>query len=345
MPDGATGSVEPGYLGLVADDRDTNGQGVLLKEVFPDAPAALGGLQKEDLITSVNGQQVQTAKDMMTIMQPLGAGAKVKFDIQRQGAAQTVEVTLGRRPPPDQRRYQNFGRLPDDNASGGASGAMPSGSSSVSGSSIGVPAMSAPSTSSRGAPLPPQRQSPQRTGTPMPRDAISGPRLGLSTMAVTEQDRQRLRLQSTAGAHVVGRAVNSPAEKANIPLDAIITAVNGRAVNSPDDLSALVLREAGKGNIELTYLYNGYALRATIALNTSGGSPTAGAAAGSAGAPSSTFVPRNPGMTSPAMPPAGNDRYAPNATTDAQRIEALERRVQELEQKVRSLEERLRPGA
>jgi hypothetical protein len=340
----AAGS-EPGYLGMVADDRQEHGEGIRVKDVDPDSPAAKGGLQAEDLITAINGQAMHSMDDMKNVLGGLPAGTQLKFQVQRQGAAQNVDVTLGQRPPPDQRRFQQFGRIPEsaaneDGQAGG--GGMPPGGQYPQGSASGAGGMNAP-----------------RMGTGSASGAAGRPLLGVRTLPVTPEDQMRLGLNSTAGAHVVARTLGSPAEKAKIPLDAVITAVNGTMVDSPNGLSALLGQSGVGSQVELTYMYNGKPLSVRLTLASTTGSVTSNGA-----------QPTPPGVPQPPMPMADSQRQfgsqpgavdigragdassrpvpgpprpldAQPQSSDAQRINALERRVQELEQKVQELQQRL----
>ncbi len=312
------GSAEPGYLGMVADDRQDAGKGVRLVEVDDDSPAAHAGLERGDMVTAVNGQPVHSLDDFAAILRPQPAGAKVSFDFERQNAAQHVDLVLGRRPPPDQRRFKDFGRLPD---------------------------------------APPEEEMPgpnNQPATPAPsggtdlRTAVnSGPKLGLRTVAVTDATRLRLGLSSTAGALVVARTVGSPAEKANIPLDSVITAFNGMAVKSPNDLASLVSRAPDVGTIDLAYVYNGRGFQTKLVLgrttaatsprnSMTGGTPRNDVSPSTA----ANTVTRSPAVLPPQVPPRSS---TPN-TSDAARIEALERRVHELEQRIQELEGRSQRG-
>jgi membrane-associated protease RseP (regulator of RpoE activity) len=336
-PDSSQANTEPGYLGMVADDRQESGHGIRVKDVDPESPAAKGGLQADDLITAINGHPAHSMDDMRNMLGSLSAGAQLKFQIERQGAAQTVDVTLGRRPPADQRRFQNFGRIPNQPEGQDAAGQMPNGQyqpdPSAQPGGVGASRMGAGSAGTSGRPL-----------------------LGVRTLPVTPQDQMRLGLSSTAGAHVVARTLGSPAEKANIPLDSVITAINGAAVDSPNQLSALLARTGAGSEVELTYMYNGRPMSAKIMLasasNTMGGSNSPSALpqppmpminsqreyGGSGGA---ADIARSADM--PPRPNGGQPRPfdIPPQSSDAQRIEALERHVQELEQKVQELQQRL----
>jgi hypothetical protein len=315
--------VEPGYLGMVADDREENGYGIRVQDVDLDSPAAKAGLQTNDLITAVNGQNIRSAEELSDMLRPLQAGAKISFQIERQSASQTVDVTLGQRPPPEQRRFQSFGHLPE-----GPTGDEP-------------------------AQMPPATPTPTPTGE-MPAPAISNaslprPLLGVRTMPVTDQDRVRLRLPATAGAHVMDRTPGSPAVRANIPVDAVITALDGAPVGSPNDLSVLLSRAGAGKEVDLTYVYNGNQVQTKVILGFDAASRDTGRSAGGGYPAPSPSLSSSPNVPPPAPTPSGN-QSPPNSTppqyrsvprsADAQRIDAMDQRIQQLEQRVQELESR-----
>jgi S1-C subfamily serine protease len=88
---------EPGYLGLVADDRQDQGRGVRIVNVTAGGPAASAGLRVGDLITAIAGQNVRSMDDMARGLAGQLAGAKIAITVDRAGATQQFEATLGRR--------------------------------------------------------------------------------------------------------------------------------------------------------------------------------------------------------------------------------------------------------
>lgn len=104
---------EPGYLGVIADDRNTNGQGVKVIEVVPGGPGERAGLRKDDLIMAIEGQRVASMADMGKYLVNSLAGQRLQFDIVRDRQAQRLLVIMGRRPPPEERRFQDFGKIPE----------------------------------------------------------------------------------------------------------------------------------------------------------------------------------------------------------------------------------------
>lgn len=103
---------EPGYLGIVADDRLDMGQGIRVVEALADSPAAEGNLQAGDVIGRVDGHEVRSLADMAAVLQHAKADQEVRFEVRRDGQLVEVTVTLGQRPPPEKRRFQNFGPIP-----------------------------------------------------------------------------------------------------------------------------------------------------------------------------------------------------------------------------------------
>jgi hypothetical protein len=94
----ARGNVEPGYLGVLADDQKDRGRGVRLTEIYRGSPAEKGGLRQEDLVTAVAGVRVRQMTDMADILSTFGPGQSIEFDVLREGKQQKVQVVLGPRP-------------------------------------------------------------------------------------------------------------------------------------------------------------------------------------------------------------------------------------------------------
>lgn len=313
--------VEPGYLGVVADDREENGHGVRIQDIDPESPAAKAGLQTSDLITAVNGQTIRSAEELSNLLRPLQAGTKISFQIERQSGSQTVDVTLGQRPPPEQRRFQNFGHLPE-------------------GPAADEPAQIPPATPTPTGGMP----APALSNASLPR-----PLLGVRTMPVTDQDRVRLRLPSAAGAHVMDRTPGSPAARANIPVDAVITALDGAPVGTPTDLSMLLARAGSGKEVELTYVYNGNQVQTKVTLGFDAASRDIGRTAVNGYPAPSPSLSSSPNVPPPAPTPGGN-QSPPNSTppqyrsvprsADSQRIDAMDQRIQQLERRVQELESR-----
>nr|BAL59169.1 protease Do [Candidatus Acetothermum autotrophicum] len=71
--------------------------GVLIADVRPDGPS-YGILQRGDIVLSVDGKPVKRVVELQQEIMYRPVGSRVQLEIVRNGARQTVEVTLGERP-------------------------------------------------------------------------------------------------------------------------------------------------------------------------------------------------------------------------------------------------------
>lgn len=103
----ANGSVTRGWLGIslapvtsdIAEALDlSNDDGVLVSEVIDGTPAAKGGLEDGDVITALDGVEVNGPNDLSRRIANLPPGRKVKVNLVRDGSNRTVNITLEKRP-------------------------------------------------------------------------------------------------------------------------------------------------------------------------------------------------------------------------------------------------------
>lgn len=97
---------KPGFLGVEtrsidADARETLGldadQGVLVQRVVEDSAAEKAGLQRNDLIVSVNGKSIGTPDALGEAVRAIGAGQTANLSLIRKGNRMNLEVVLGGR--------------------------------------------------------------------------------------------------------------------------------------------------------------------------------------------------------------------------------------------------------
>lgn len=101
-----SGQVTRGWLGVAiqnlsreladyygAGDR----KGVLVTEVFPDDPADRAGIRSGDIILEVNGQRVETSRDLTRLIAELAVGQKVGIKVLREGREKTFRVKIAKR--------------------------------------------------------------------------------------------------------------------------------------------------------------------------------------------------------------------------------------------------------
>ncbi|MFO0982950.1 MAG: PDZ domain-containing protein, partial [Planctomycetota bacterium] len=80
------------FLGVILGSDDA---APTLQSVVQDGPAAHAGLKSGDRVLAIDGQSVATTADLRAVLRTHGAGDKLTFQVERDGAAQTVAVTLG----------------------------------------------------------------------------------------------------------------------------------------------------------------------------------------------------------------------------------------------------------
>jgi len=107
------GTVERGWLGVVFDELTPDlakrlevpgPSGVLVRDVLPGQPAAAAGLQPGDVIVVWNGKEVADRDELQQMVAGTPIGSKVTAVVVRDGQRTTLEVTVGRRPSPDELR-------------------------------------------------------------------------------------------------------------------------------------------------------------------------------------------------------------------------------------------------
>ena len=102
----SNGKVERGWLGVGIQDLTDElaeyyglegKKGVLVTQVYPGDPADKAGIRTKDIITSVDGKPVDSAKDLLRIIANAKAGRKTAITLLRDGESNTVSVTLSKR--------------------------------------------------------------------------------------------------------------------------------------------------------------------------------------------------------------------------------------------------------
>jgi serine protease Do len=100
------GRVVRGYLGVSiqtlsekdAEDLDYSTGGVLVAKVEKGSAAEKAGLQKWDLIVSINGEAMKKGDELSTRIAELNPGDKVVLEIYRKTAKMTITVIAGEAP-------------------------------------------------------------------------------------------------------------------------------------------------------------------------------------------------------------------------------------------------------
>jgi serine protease Do len=202
-----------------------NERGVVLGRIAPDSPASKSGLKENDVVTEINGQQVEGAMQFRRMIREIPAGRNVQLTVWRDGRTQKINVTLGK----SEELRHNMTRV-----------------------TPGTPGTFA----FRMPELPDMPDLPEVAEIPdMPSTDWNGamvfagrPRLGIDAEDLAGQ------LGSYFGAPdgegILVRSVNSgsPAEKAGVKAGDVITSLNGERIRTVGDLRQKLAAQHGDKN-------------------------------------------------------------------------------------------------
>lgn len=76
-------------------------RGVMVSSIVASGPAAAGGLQRRDVILTLNNDNVDSARDLTRKVADIPVGDRVAFGIWRDGREQTIRIRLAERPTND----------------------------------------------------------------------------------------------------------------------------------------------------------------------------------------------------------------------------------------------------
>jgi serine protease Do len=98
------GHVTRGWLGVLIQDVTRElaqsfgmkkPMGALVSKVLPDSPGAKGGILVGDVILEFNGREVSNSSNLPPIVGSTPVGKEIEVKVLRNGAAQTLTLTLG----------------------------------------------------------------------------------------------------------------------------------------------------------------------------------------------------------------------------------------------------------
>jgi serine protease Do len=167
-----------------------------------------------------------------------------------------------------------------------------------------------------------QPRSPLPREVPDPLARLRGAYLGISMQELTPQLKNQLNLEADKGVVVTDVAPDSPAAKAHLKVDDVITALNDKPVSHPNELRRAIL-DSGAGK--------------EVTLKVMRGTEKMEVKAQLAEAPQEGVfrLPRGEGR----LPPIDMERIMPFA--EARKVQELEKKVQELEKRIQDLEKKL----
>src|SRR6202795_3812007 len=195
-------------------------RGVVLGRIAPDSPASKSGLRENDVVTEINGQQVEGAMQFRRMIREIPAGRNGQLTVWRDGRTQKISVTLGQ----SEELHRNMNRV----TPGTFAFRMPE-----------LPEM---------PDMPEVAEIPEMPSTEWggPMVFAGRPRLGIDAEDLAGQ------LGSFFGAPdgegILVRSVNSgsPAEKAGIKAGDVITSLNGERIRSVGDLRQKLAAQHGE---------------------------------------------------------------------------------------------------
>jgi serine protease Do len=119
-----SGKVEHGYLGININDvtpanaeffKLKNASGAIVAQVSPDSPASRGGLKQGDVVTELNGREIDNGGSLQVQVSEMQPGTPIKLGVVRNGSPMTVDLTVG--------QYQAKGeQASNDSRNGGQKG-------------------------------------------------------------------------------------------------------------------------------------------------------------------------------------------------------------------------------
>jgi len=85
------------WLGVFLNDNQDNQRGAMVMQVYPAGPAARAGLRPRDVITHVNGKEVEGSADLIAAIEEQEPGSKAELGVQRNDQDVKLTATLGSR--------------------------------------------------------------------------------------------------------------------------------------------------------------------------------------------------------------------------------------------------------
>ncbi len=76
-------------------------EGVVIRRVEPNGPAERAGMKELDVVTEISGKSTRNVPQLLARIAELPPGTSAKVRVVRAGQDVEVDVTVGKRPPPD----------------------------------------------------------------------------------------------------------------------------------------------------------------------------------------------------------------------------------------------------
>jgi membrane-associated protease RseP (regulator of RpoE activity) len=92
-------------LGVVLSDDNGDEKGVAIEKILPGSPADKAGLHEGDILVRIDGERIQTSRDVREMLRNLEDSKNLQVEILRDGQPQTVTVI------PEKREFPSFPRM------------------------------------------------------------------------------------------------------------------------------------------------------------------------------------------------------------------------------------------
>ncbi len=211
------GKVSRGWMGVSISEND-RGQ-VEIYDVESGGPAELAGLKEEDILLKIDGRPITSASMFASGIRTSKPGQEIKLEVERAGKTREVRVKLGEYPEKEARRELElrYPRL--------------------------FPTL----------PAEPQKVKPEsRLREVWPRWE-KRKYIGVYLEAINKELLEYFAVKEESGLLVTRLTKDGPAEKAGLKVGDVIVRVEGKRVDSVDELSAMIQdrKKADKVRIEL----------------------------------------------------------------------------------------------
>lgn len=226
-----------GWLGMAVAESRVPGRWSVV-EVAPLGPAAAAGIAVGDDLSTIDGVHLRNADEVAQTLTAITAGQNVRLAVVRGEQVADVTVVAVPRPtvPPPREAARDWQQAVT--APVAAAAPQPTAPVAVPPSVLARSSPLAPGESSAALPSAPTAAVPPPAGGPGSRGRIA---LGVRTVPIDPETRQRFRLRDDSGAYVIGVVGDLPASRAGIPPGSVIVKMNEQPVRSPEELTRLVV--------------------------------------------------------------------------------------------------------
>jgi S1-C subfamily serine protease len=236
------GKVERGWLGVrigqTEDDR------TMIGAIDPESPAELAKLQRGDIVLEIGDRDVTSPDVLVAEIRKRKPGQDVILDIERDGKPMEVKVKLGEYPEDEALREMDI-RFPGLFAPGGPDLKL-------------TPRPSAPEKAPKGA-------APRAVVPRAPEGFFESRKyIGVYCNALNAELAEHFGVKEGTGLIIAKLTEGGPAEKAKMRVGDIIVRVDGRAVETVDELIDLIQAKDKSSKVKVEFVRDKKAMTAEI---------------------------------------------------------------------------------